>query len=365
MSETKKNLLVFGALLILLAATVVAIGIGSMDNRNDEQVATNNNNGISISGNLETNEKVVYQKIEPSLVTIYASSNTNMNMSSSSPVSQGSGFVYSGNYIVTNYHVIDLALRSENSEVFARFYDGEWKQASIKGHDESTDIAVLQFENEGEYPSLKLLDNELPRVGDRVLAAGSPRGFEDSITTGIISGTQRTMRSTKTQYSIPDTIQTDAALTQGNSGGPLVNMDGTVVGINRAVQDNIGLAVSSRLTHRIANSLIDTGDHQHPFIGVSTVEFNPASPTYDIDVVDQGIMVVETLEGSPASEVLQGGNNSNPGDIIRTIDGVEVNDNEDLSSYLLRKKAPEETIELGIIRNGEEKTVSFKLGERP
>jgi S1-C subfamily serine protease len=276
-------------------------------------------------------------------------------------ISSGTGFVYTNKYIITNQHVID----GNVDEVYITYRQGEYRKASIVGSDVYTDIAVLKPDNQPGYAKPLPLQEQLPNRGKKVVALGSPSNLQGTVTSGIVSGTERTTSAGK--FSIPDMIQTDAALNPGNSGGPLVSVNGDVVGMNRARQgDNIGFAISTRLFDRVATSIIENGKHENPYIGIQTVEINPIFQNQSRFPVNNGLIVVGASDETGASQVFNSGNASRlNGDIITEINGVKLNRNEDLSSYLLRETSPGDAVEFKIRRNDSIETKRFKLKQRP
>lgn len=284
------------------------------------------------------------------------------------PTSQGSGFMYTENHIITNHHVIE-----GGDTFYVRYREGEWTKATLVGADVYTDIAVLEPEEKPEYAKPLPLREEPPARGTSVIALGAPSNLQGTVTHGVVSGTGRSMQTAK-GFGIPDTIQTDAALNPGNSGGPLIaTEDSAVVGVNRARDgENIGFAISTRLADRVAQSLIEDGDHQHPYVGIRTVGLSPMVDGYDSVETDQGLIVTDVVEGTPAYESLETAENTSKheidvenSDIMLSIDGHELTSNEELANYLMRNKSPGDDVEVTVLRDGEKQTVTFELGTRP
>ncbi|WP_348612285.1 S1C family serine protease [Halobaculum rarum] len=292
---------------------------------------------------------------------------------------QGSGFVYqtgetnSASYIVTNAHVVGSA-----ESVIVGFARDESKLGTVIGRDRSTDLAVVRVnETPGYVEALSVADTP-PEQGSKVAAIGNPFGLEETITHGIVSGLNRSM-PTKNGFSIPNVVQTDAPINPGNSGGPLVGCDGTVVGVNSAGiaaerADNIGFAISPNLVNRVVPELIDSGEYNHSFLGVSSAPLTPGLIAANDLTVTSGLYVHKAVEGGPASDVLQGTTDTVArngsripvgGDVIVSIDGRSVSSGEDLSSYLLTETRPGDEVTLTIIRDGERQQVTVTLGERP
>ncbi|MFW5965265.1 MAG: S1C family serine protease [Halodesulfurarchaeum sp.] len=281
--------------------------------------------------------------------------------------SQGSGFLYDDRHVVTNEHVVGNA-----TTVSVQFSGGTWRSGTVVGTDVYTDLAVVQVDSVPQGFEPLALSTSMPGPGEPVAALGSPFGLQGTITHGIVSGVNRSMRVDDRGFAIPDTVQTDAPINPGNSGGPLVSMEGEVVGVNRAKEgDNIGFAISAQLIERIVPSLITDGEVNHAYLGVRSVPVTPAvASEADVDLT-AGVAVVETISGGPADGILQTGDwHSGEGvpaeaDIIVAIDGQPVRSGEDLSRYLMVHASPGETVPLTVYREGERVTVNVELGERP
>ena len=288
-----------------------------------------------------------------SVVSIYTEENGELN-------SQGSGFVYDNNYIMTNEHVIE-----SGDKYYVQYNEGEWSEAELIGADEHTDIAVLNPSEVPEYTEPLTLREELPERGNPVIALGSPSDLSGSVTTGIVSGTNRNM-NTMSQFTIPDSIQTDAALNQGNSGGPLISVENEdVVGVNTATEgENLGFAVSSRLSHIIGQSLIENGEHSHSYVGIRTIELSPVVDIDDDIDKESGLLIEEVMEDSRNLDTLHTRENAELPDIIVGIEGEEVTTNEQLTSYIMRNTTPGDSIDLEIYRDGSIQTVTIELGSR-
>lgn len=282
--------------------------------------------------------------------------------------SQGSGFVTKDNYIITNAHVA-----GSNDTVYLQFSDEQVVEGSVIGTDRYTDLSVINPESlPSNISGLSFADSAT--VGESVFAIGAPSGFRSTLTTGVISGTERSTLSVVEGYSIPDMIQVDAALNPGNSGGPIVNENGEVVAVAQSKQgDNLGFGISYRLTEKITTSLIDDGNVDHPFIGIRTLEANPviADQTDYIDPY-QGILVTDVIEGGPASEELfnlytfEEDSISQRGDMIVSIKDTRIRTNNDLSRALLLNYEGGDTVKMDVITpEGERETREFTLGVRP
>jgi S1-C subfamily serine protease len=310
------------------------------------------------SGQAYTN---LYNEVIDSVVSI--------RVDAAAGAAQGSGFVYDFNgHVVTNQHVVRSA-----DEVEVRFSNGDWRTAEVIGTDVYTDLAVISVDDVPETAEPLPLAEGGYSQGTPVAALGNPLGLEGSITSGIVSGVNRSMR-TEDNFVIPDTVQTDAGIDRGNSGGPLVTLDGEVVGVNRARQGaSIGFAVSSHLTEQVVPGLIANGGVEHPYMGVSTIDVSPTVANANGLDEPRGVLVAETPDGGPSDGVLreseQGEFNGMEvfvgGDVIVSVDGTTIDSHEELSRYLMLNTEPGETVDVTVLRDGERVTEQVRLGTRP
>lgn len=294
----------------------------------------------------------------------------------------GTGFIFDDNgHIVTNNHVVfgvrDLAVT---------FYDGTVYRATVIGADPFTDLTVLYVEDvpKEKLVALPLADSTAIRVGEQVAAIGNPFGLSSSMTSGIISGVGRTIpaqNSGPLQFFIPDIIQTDAPINPGNSGGPLLNTRGQVVGINTAIRSStgefagIGFAVPSNTIAKIVPTLIETGTFQHPWVGISGRDMTPGLASALELEEPRGILVVEVVPGGPAEKAgIRGGDNPTRiegqtiplgGDIILELDGNQIRKLDDILVYLQREKTVGDTMDVTILRDGNEMVIELLLEARP
>ncbi len=284
--------------------------------------------------------------------------------------SQGTGFVIrEDGVLATNEHVVQDAQHIE-----VKMMDNEWYTAEILGIDTYSDLAVLEIDETG-LQVLDIAENN-PEPGTVVKALGSPLGLEGTITQGIVSGVNRTIRTEG--RTIPDAVQTDASIDPGNSGGPLLGDTGEVVGINTAKRgENIGFAISPALLNRILPKLIEEGEYRHPYLGVNTFQVTPSVAERN-NVDTEGVMVVNVEPEGPSSNVLRGASRIHRsslmtvpigGDIILEAEGTEILNEQDLNSFLVRNKSPGEEVEFKVLRRGltgyRETKVTVELGERP
>jgi putative serine protease PepD len=264
---------------------------------------------------------------------------------------QGSGFVYDDQaHVVTNQHVIDGAQSIE-----VTLWNGKTYQATVVGSDASTDLAVLKVDAPTSLlQPLTLGDSSSLEVGEGVVAIGSPFGLEQTVTTGIVSALQRQI-SAPNGFAIDNAIQTDAAINKGNSGGPLLDMTGRVLGVNSQIEsesggnDGVGFAVPSATVERIADALIANGSVEYAYLGVATQDVEGST----------GAGIAEVRTGTPAAAA-----GLRNGDLVTKLDGTSVGSADELRR-LVDAKTPGDKVELTVRRDGETTTVTVTLGTRP
>ncbi|WP_458189897.1 S1C family serine protease [Haladaptatus sp. NG-WS-4] len=308
----------------------------------------------------------LYSETISSVVSIYV---TPQNVTGPVRTGAGSGFVYDDEgHVVTNFHVVGDA-----DEIELRFSDGDWRTGRVVGRDVNTDLAVVRVGEPPPYAKPLQMAEDTPTPGQRVAALGNPMGLDGTITTGVVSGTNRSL-PTGNGFAIPDTVQTDAAINPGNSGGPLVTLDGEVVGVNRARQgDNIGFAISAAIVTRVVPDLVSEGRYRHPYLKVSTLDVSPL--VAEANELDEsgGVLVVDVRLG-PASGALigceavrthRGREIPVGGDVIVGLGGRVVRSHEELTRFLITETTSGEEIEVDLVRNGVAMTETITLGERP
>lgn len=260
----------------------------------------------------------------------------------------GSGFVIDDDgHIVTNQHVVDGA-----TEVGVTFQDGTEADARVVGVDASTDVALLEIEDAVDLSPLPLGASQELEIGDPVIAIGSPFGLDGTLTTGVVSGLERTIQAPD-GFAIDGVIQTDAALNQGNSGGPLLDASGRVVGINSQIQsesggnDGIGYAVPIETVRDIVRQLLETGEVEHAYLGVGLSD------------AEGGGALVDVAEGTPADEA-----GLEDGDVVVEAGGKPVETGDDLRDAVSERE-PGDELELEVRRGGDTESFTVELGERP
>lgn len=291
---------------------------------------------------------------------------------------QGSGFVCNETgrvVIMTNFHVVDqvqnLTVTLSNGDAF---------DAQVLGTDVYSDIAVLEISAPIiELKPLVLASSLDLQVGDPVIAVGTPLGLAGSMTTGIVSQLGRTIEESSTGgYSIANVIQTSVAINAGNSGGPLLNSLGEVVGVTTAIisgTQGIGLAIPSDTILRELSSLISNGTYDnHPWIGISGVDVTPDIANALNLQKTYGWLVTSVTAGGPAEKAgIRGGTKqtrisgttlTTGGDVIIALNGTRIRNGDDLSAYLEAYTLPGETVQVTVLRNNVEQTIPVVLGKR-
>ena len=289
--------------------------------------------------------------------------------------------------VVTNAHVVTDAQTgggggelNEADNVFVEFADRNRVPADVVGFDPFADIALLKVDPDGlELRRLQFADSDAVTVGDPVAAIGSPFGQEQSLSTGVISATDRSIESL-TRFQIDSALQTDASINPGNSGGPLLDAQGRVIGVNQQINTTsggdvgVGFAVPSNLVERSVEALREEGEPEYAYIGVTSQPLYPQlAERLDLDL-DAGSLIARVVPGSPADEAglragdeevrFQGQRVTTGGDVILSIDGERVVAESDLPR-LISGHAPGDEITLEILRDGDRRKVDVTLEERP
>jgi serine protease Do len=276
----------------------------------------------------------------------------------------GSGVIYrKDGYIITNNHVVQ-----GTNEVNVAFADGSTERGRVVGTDETTDVAVLKVDR-NDLPAAKFGNSRDLIVGEPAIAIGSPSGFQSTVTAGVISGLNRELPGElaggRRDLSLVGLIQTDAAISPGNSGGALANRDGEIVGINVAYlppgetgAENIGFATPSDTVTSVADQLIENGRAVHPYLGISLADLTPeAAQRFGVSV-SSGALVANVESDGPADAA-----GIKPQDVITALGSTEIKDSGDLIAAV-RGYKPGDTVTLTVDRNGDKRNVDLKLGER-
>jgi putative serine protease PepD len=282
-------------------------------------------------------------------ITVTTSGGASPFGGSDSAQAQGSGWVYDSNgHILTNEHVVDGA-----TSIKVRLWNGKTYSAEVVGTDSSTDLAVIKVDApSSQLHPLRLGDSSQLQVGDGVVAIGSPFGLEETVTSGIVSALHRAITAPN-NFTINDSIQTDAAINHGNSGGPLLDSQGRVIGVNAQIRsdsggnEGVGFAIPSDTVRSIASQLISSGKVEHAYLGVS---INPSSETATI---------AEVRAETPAKKA-----GLKAGDVVTAVDGTKIVGGDDLTRAIDSHK-PGDEVTLTYRRGGEEHTTDVTLATRP
>ena len=331
----------------------------------------------------------IYEKRAVGVVTIFALFG---DQDEQDPLSaaQGSGFVASEDgYVLTNSHVITTAGEVPEGEtpeaagtVYVQYRDGERVPAEIVGWDLYDDVGLLKVDP-AQHPvaPVPLGDSASIVVGEPVAAIGSPFGQESSLSVGVVSATQRSIGSLTSSYNLVDAIQTDAPINRGNSGGPMFDAEGKVIGINAQIRsesgtaEGVGFAVPINAAKRSMDQLISSGRVRYAWLGVTTQTLTPRMAEKLGYANETGAIVQEVVDDSPASRAgLRGGDRERDfegvpvttgGDLIVAIDDRPVASAEDVVRAVTQGLLPGQEVELTILRGTQRQTVTVRLGERP
>lgn len=293
----------------------------------------------------------VYQKVSRATVRISNGSST-----------VGSGFILdTEGHVVTAYHVIDAI-----NDIFVILYDGRVSRATTVGFSEFSDVAVLKLEDNPAIEPPPLADSSLVRIGEPVIAIGSPLELRDTLTAGIISQVNRFAEISYNggDRAVPNLLQFDAAVNAGNSGCPLINADGEIIGLVIArifptEGDGIYYAVASNKVKRVVAAVLATGKFDYPWIGVGITNLTPRMVEERSLETANGVLVVNVFSGGPAQAA-----GVQTDDIIVAIDGVPVRDTADLTSYLGEFNSPGDTTVLDILRGPTRTEITVEIGTR-
>jgi putative serine protease PepD len=326
----------------------------------------------SSSSAASCNVIAVADEVLPSVVTIQATASTGGATGSTGGGGTGSGEVIrTDGYIVTNNHVISVAANGGSVRVL--FGNGQSEPATIVGRDPLTDLAVLKVEPGPELKVIALGSSDSLRIGQPVVALGSPLGLTGTVTAGIVSALDRTVHvpgENDRSALLVSAVQTDAAINPGNSGGALTNCDGELIGVptagaaipsrsGGATGGSIGLgfAIPVDLVTKIADELISTGRVSHAYFGLQTVPLPPSQATRA--GVSEGLFVVALAPGGPAATA-----GLAQGDVITSIDGEPAKSNVQLETLTVTKRAGD-TVAVEYERDGQSKQATITLGVQP
>ena len=370
-------------LVALAAAALLAAGCGGGSKTRTVQTTTTKVEVVRQAG-AETagfDARSIYERDAPGVVTVIS---TGLQSADGDESGLGSGFVISGDgEIATNAHVVtsgEGAAIRKASNVFVRFGDGNQVPAQVRGFDPFSDVALLKVDPAGlTLRPLPLGSTADLHVGAPVAAIGSPFAEEQSLSVGVISGLDRSIESL-TGFATTGAIQTDAAINHGNSGGPLLDGRGRVLGINAQIQTStgdgsgVGFAVPADVVKRSLAQLRRDGEAHYAYLGVSHVEVYPQLAEHFHLPVDSGAWVQDVTAGGPAQSAhLREGDETERfqdkayrvgGDVITAVNGTPIHSESDLAKALLVRK-PGDTVTVAIRRGDKRLNVRIKLGERP
>ena len=359
---------IMAAIVLSVVAIVIVQNYTTQSNVVQTPTVQNDGNSSSFSEESASIEDVA-NKLSPSVVSIVTKSQSSYGRYSISRETQGAGtgiIVSSNGYILTNKHVVDGA-----STVSVVLYDGtSYDSAEVIATDPLNDIAFLKIDGADNLTAAELGDSKTLNIGQQVIAIGNALGqYQNSVTSGIISGTNRTITASSSDSStdtetLTDMIQTDASINSGNSGGPLVNAKGQVIGINTAVDSSaqgIGFAIPIGAAKGMLSEILETGSAKRVYIGVSYVQVTPeVAKEYNLSVNKGAYVYSESgsavVSGSPAAKA-----GIKDKDIITKINGVEVGIKGSVASLTAEYRAGD-TIKITILRDGEEKELQVQLG---
>jgi 2-alkenal reductase len=328
-----------------------------------EQNKNNEQNLVFNTTEIETAITQAVQNVGPTVVTvagIIPGQMTFFGQTGDQTVSGSGVFISEEGYILTNNHVVE-----DTSQLYVILSDGSQIETSIVGSDLYADLAILKID--GEVPAVATLGNsDVLNPGETVIAIGSPLGdFKNSVTVGVVSATGRSI-DTGQGYQIEGLIQTDAAINQGNSGGPLVNLAGQVIGINTLVVRNsqsgtvaegLGFALPVNTARAVAEQIVQKGYFSRPYVGIQWQVITPlAARRYNLPV-EWGVYITDVVANSPASSA-----GLHPGDILTSIGEVSI---DETHSYIdaLFEYQPGDQVTIEVVRDGQQLQVEVTLGE--
>jgi S1-C subfamily serine protease len=341
------------------------------ENKTIETVKEITYNGNSQNEQSNTNIGKIYQKLENSVVQITSTvTETRSNIIiNGNPLQQqasrlGSGFIYdTDGHIITNNHVV-----SGVDNVDVTLSNGDIFSAKVIGTDEYNDIAVLQltddYSNDPISP-IPFVDSSQIKVGDPVIAIGNPFGLSNTMTTGIVSQIGRLLPNQESGFSIPNIIQTDAAINPGNSGGPLLDNNGNLIGMNTAIESKggefagVGFAIPSNIIKKIVPILIEKGEYDHPWLGISGTTLTPKlAEKLNLPKNFRGSLINEVVRNGPAEKagiknaLYTSDKEIASADIVISIDNIPVKRIDDIISYVSENKSVGDKVSLKIYRDG-------------
>lgn len=374
MERTRRELLGVGAALAATAGCLAPTGDGGRVGVDEPFEPAEGSEPVRVDDGAGYEE--VYETVSPSVARIQTYAEDQPaglfdEEGGGGEASQGTGFRIGEDHLVTNDHVLD-----EADTIRVQDADGQWIDARIVGRDPYSDLAVIETDRSLPGGALPIAES-IPAIGSEVLVVGSPLGLSGTATRGIVSGRNRTLPATQAAggFTIADAVQTDAALNPGNSGGPIVTLDGNVIGVATATRgENVGFGVSARLIREIVPSLVETGSYDHSYVGINVTPVEPLIATANDLPEASGVYVAAVAEDGPSDGVLRGATSETTvegatvpvgGDVIIALDDTATPTNGDLSRFLALETQPGDDVDVTVYRDGSEETVTVELDPRP
>jgi serine protease Do len=354
---------------VLLVLTVVALLVAAVSVYRTTTATDHDGlakTAAAAPGDVPSDEPVarVAAEVEPSVVQVNVSGVQRTPFGAQKLEGIGSGVIYrSDGYIITNNHVVEGA-----RTVDVAFADGTTEKGKVVGTDPTTDLAVIKVDRD-RLPAASFSDGGQLAIGELAVAIGSPSGFQSTVTSGVLSGMGREFPPELTggqqESSLVDLLQTDAPISPGNSGGALADRGGQIIGINVAYlppnqtgAEGIGFAIPSYTVVSVANQLIQSGQAQHPFLGVAVSDLTPqVSNRFGVSA-ESGALIAKVEPGGPADTA-----GIKAGDVVTALSSTDIRSSGDLLSAL-RQYQPGDKVELTILRDGQKSNLEVQLGER-
>ena len=322
----------------------------------------------------------VYRDWRPSVVTVISSVVQPGFRSEPQPAGTGSGFIIDDQgHILTNNHVVEDANRLEIT-----LASGMTVSAELVGRDPRFDLAVIKADiPRDQLRVMTLADSDQVQVGEQAIAIGNPYGLEGTVTTGIVSSRRPLVNEPNSEGILVNAIQTDASVNPGNSGGPLMNARGEVIGVNTVgrltesrAPAGLNFAIPINNVKRVLPDLLSKGSYAHPFVGIGSADITPQIASELGLPVQEGLLIQSVEQGSGADRAGLRGGSGQPrevgarrlavgGDIVLAIDGQKVRRPEDFIAYLELNKKAGENVTLTVMRDGQQREIPITLGERP
>ena len=375
----------FVSTLLILAITLAgctssAITTSTSPTSNIPAITDTNSSSASVNG-IDATLESIYNRVNPSVVNIQVVLPESINNPGGGALA--SGFVWdTQGDIVTNNHVINGATR-----ITVTFYDGTTIDAKLVGADADSDLAVIKVDPNGlQLQPVSMADSTKVQVGQLAIAIGNPFGLQGTMTAGIVSGLGRLVPTDENAvgptYSIPDVIQTDAAVNPGNSGGVLLDDTGAVIGVTQSIDttsgssSGVGFAIPAAIVEQVVPELISNGHYDHPYLGISVISLDPdLSTNMNLPANQRGALVETVTAAGPADKAgikgsatvvtINGQQTDVGGDVITAYNGQTVKSSDDLITFMARSGSVGQKVTLTILRDGKTIQVQATLGLRP